>query len=94
MGGIQAAFADNQAGDWVTLALSARVRRPGLKLRLLTSHDDYFHDAVTGVSRAWDAAGIAHDFADVVGPHDYVFNRGPGSIELLFWNDRALHGPA
>ena len=91
VGGIQAAFGDNPVGDWVALALSARVRRPNLKLRLLTSHDDYFHDAVTGVSRAWDAAGIAHDFADVVGPHDYVFNRGPGSIELLFWNDRALH---
>jgi hypothetical protein len=35
-------------------------------------------------------AGIAHDFAEVVGPHDYSFNRGPGSIELLLWHDRAL----
>jgi len=91
VGGIQAAFGDNPVGDWVTLAMSARVRRPDLKLRLLTSHDDYFHDPVTNVSRAWTGAGIAHEFADVVGPHDYVFNRGPGSIELLFWNDRALH---
>jgi hypothetical protein len=90
VGGIQAAFGDNPVGDWVTLALSARVRRPGLKLRLMTSHDDYFHDPVTAVSRAWDAAGITHDFSDVVGPHDYIFNRGPGSIELLMWNDRAL----
>jgi hypothetical protein len=91
VGGIQAAFGDNPVGDWVTLATSARVKRPDLKLRLLTSHDDYFHEPVTAVSRAWSAANIAHEFADVVGPHDYVFNRGPGSIELLFWNDRALH---
>jgi hypothetical protein len=90
VGGIQPAVSDLPAGDWTTLAATARARRPGLKLHLLTSHDDYFHESVVGVSRAWAAAGIAHDFADVVGPHDYVFNRGPGSIELLLWHDRAL----
>jgi hypothetical protein len=90
VGGIQAAFGDNPVSDWVTLATSARSKRPDLKLRLLTSHDDYFRDPVSAVSRAWASAGIAHEFADVVGPHDYVFNRGPGSIELLFWNDRSL----
>ena len=90
VGGIQPAFADGQNADWTTLALAARAKRADLKLRLLTSHDDYFHDVVLGVDRAWSAAGIPHDFADVVGPHDYIFNRGPGSIELLLWNDRAL----
>ncbi len=72
------------------MATAARSRRPGLKLHLVTSHDDYFHESVTGLSRAWAAAGVAHDFADLVGPHDYIFNRGPGSIELLLWHDRAL----
>ena len=48
---------------------------------------------ILGLSAAWRAAGIAHDFADVPGPHDYVFNRGPGSIELLLWHESALaHG--
>jgi enterochelin esterase-like enzyme len=90
IGGIQPAFSEGQGPDWTALAQTARIKRPDVKLRLLTSHDDYFHDAVTGVDHAWRAAGIPHDFADVVGPHDYVFNRGPGSIELLLWNDRAL----
>jgi hypothetical protein len=90
VGGIQPAFNDGQGADWTALAAAARARRPGMKLRLLTSHEDYFHDAVTGVSRAWAAAGVSHEFADVPGPHDYVFNRGPGSIELLLWHDRAL----
>ena len=90
VGGIQPAFGDGQNSEWTALAQEARARRPGQRLRLLTSHDDYFHDVVVGVDRAWSAAGIAHEFADVVGPHDYVFNRGPGSLELLFWNDRAL----
>jgi len=90
VGGIQPAIQEGQNADWVAMAQAARLRRPGLKLRLLTSHDDYFHDGITGVSQAWRAAGISHDFADVPGPHDYIFNRGPGSIELLLWHDRAL----
>lgn len=90
VGGIQPAVSENQTQEWTALAQTARARRAGLKLRLLTSHDDYFRDAVLSVSRAWIAAGIAHDFAEVVGPHDYSFNRGPGSIELLMWHDRAL----
>jgi hypothetical protein len=90
VGGIQAALSEGQTAEWTALAQSARAVRPGLKLRLLTSHEDYFHDAIANLSRAWEAAGVAHDFADVPGPHDYVFNRGPGSIELLLWHDRAL----
>jgi enterochelin esterase-like enzyme len=90
VGGIQPAFSEGQNAEWTALAQAARARRPALKLRLLTSHNDYFHDSIIGVSRAWSAAGVAHDFADVPGPHDYVFNRGPGSIELLTWHDRRL----
>jgi iron(III)-salmochelin esterase len=90
VGGIQPAVQDGQDAEWVALAKAARAKRPGLRLRLLTSHEDFFRDEVTGISRAWRAAGVAHDFADVPGPHDYAFNRGPGSIELLLWHDRAL----
>jgi hypothetical protein len=90
VGGIQAALQEGQTAEWTALAQAARARRPDMKLRLLTSHDDYFHDAITGVSQAWRAAGVTHDFADVPGPHDYIFNRGPGSIELLTWHDRML----
>jgi enterochelin esterase-like enzyme len=90
VGGIQPAVAEGQESEWTAIAQAARARRPALKLRLLTSHDDYFHDSIVALSRAWTAAGVSHDFADVPGPHDYVFNRGPGSIELLLWHDRAL----
>jgi len=90
VGGIQPALQEGQNAKWTALAQSARERRPGLKLRLLTSHDDYFRAAILSVSQAWRASGIDHDFVDVPGPHDYVFNRGPGSIELLLWHDRAL----
>jgi len=90
VGGLQPAVQEGQNTEWTALAQAARARRPGLKLRLLTSHDDYFRDGILGVSQAWRAAGVTHDFADVPGPHDYIFNRGPGSIELLLWHDRVL----
>ena len=90
VGGIQPALADGQTSEWTALALAARARRPGMRLRLMTSLEDYFREAVYGVSRAWTAAGVVHDFSDLPGPHDYIFNRGPGSVELLLWHDRAL----
>ena len=90
VGGIQPALSEGQNTEWTALAQGARAARPGMRLRLMTSHEDYFHDAIVGVSRAWTSGGVAHDFADVPGPHDYIFNRGPGSIELLLWHDRAL----
>jgi len=90
VGGIQPAIADGHDTDWTLLARAALASRPGMALRLLTSHDDFFHDAIVSVSQAWRAAGVAHEFADVPGPHDYVFNRGPGSLELLLWYDRIL----
>jgi hypothetical protein len=61
-----------------------------LHLRLTTSQDDVYEGAIVHLSRALRAAGVDHDFADVPGPHDYPWNRGPGSIELLLWQDRAL----
>ncbi|HXX68037.1 MAG TPA: alpha/beta hydrolase-fold protein [Polyangiaceae bacterium] len=90
VGGIQPALSEGQAAEWTTLAQNARSKRPDLKLRLLTSRGDYFRSAISQVSDAWTARGIGHDFAEVPGPHDYIFNRGPGSIELLLWHDRVL----
>jgi hypothetical protein len=90
VGGIQPALAEDQTAEWSAMALAARARHPALKLRLATSQFDYFRDPILALTRGWHGAGIAHDFVDLPGPHDYVFNRGPGSIELLLWHDRAL----
>jgi len=92
VGALQPAIRDTAAAsaELTDLAKSARGRRAGMKLRLTTSERDSFRRAVTRTSEAWRAAGIAHDFAVLPGPHDYVFNRGPGAIELLFWHDQVL----
>jgi iron(III)-salmochelin esterase len=90
VGGIQPALDGADIDLWTSRASAARARSPKLALRLLTSDGDYFRDVVRATSKAWRAAGIDHDFDEVVGPHDYPFNRGPGSIEMTTWHDRAL----
>ena len=90
VGALQPALWEGQASEWTELAKAARAKRPSLKLRLTTSHDDMYRPAITRTSEAWRSAGVAHDFADLPGPHDYVFNRGSGSLELLYWHDRVL----
>jgi hypothetical protein len=90
VGGLQPAVFAEDAQAWTELARAARAKRPSFLLRILTSHDDYYNGAITRLSRAWNDGGVAHTFLDVVGPHDYPFNRGPGAFELLAWHDRAL----
>jgi enterochelin esterase-like enzyme len=90
VGSLQAAVSEEHAIELTELAKAALARRPGLKLRLVTSHEDYFRAAIEKLSATWKSAGVAHDYADVPGPHDYAFNRGPGSFELLTWYDRTL----
>lgn len=56
-------------------------------LRLLSSEGDPFLAATRQLSAAW---AVPHELLVLEGPHDYAFNRGPGSIELLFFHERAL----
>jgi acetyl esterase/lipase len=90
VGALQPAIGEEQAQEWTEMARAARAKRPQLKLRLTTSHDDYFRAAVRKVSETLRVAGVAHDFHELAGPHDYAFNRGPGAIEMLLWHDRVL----
>jgi enterochelin esterase-like enzyme len=90
LGTLQPAIGEDQVPEYTDLAKAARAKNADLKLRLLTSTKDYFKGAIRATSESWKNAGIAHDFAEVPGPHDYPFNRGPGAIEMLLWHDRIL----
>ncbi len=93
VGTLQPAIGEDQVADYTDLAKAARARNPKLGLRLLTSDKDYFKSAIRLTSAGWRNAGVAHDFVEIPGPHDYPFNRGPGAIEMLLWHDRVLaHG--
>ncbi|HEY3495698.1 MAG TPA: alpha/beta hydrolase-fold protein [Polyangiaceae bacterium] len=92
IGTLQAALEPKNAVQIVRRAREARERNPSLRLRLLTSSDDYYNAVTHAVHNALRYAEIEHDFLVVPGPHDYVFNRGPGALEMLAYHDRVLRG--
>jgi enterochelin esterase-like enzyme len=90
--GLQAAFDPENSVDFVARAERALAKNPRLRLRLLTSTEDYYLAVTRRFHAALDRKGVRHDFLVVPGPHDYAFNRGPGSLEMLVYHDRVLRG--
>jgi len=95
VGALQPAIQEAEAGPLA--ARAARAERAvegadGLRIRLVTSDQDYFRGAVMAMHRALLAEHVEHEHLVIPGPHDYAFNRGPGGIEMLVWHDRVLRG--
>lgn len=90
--GLQAAFDVEEVPRLLSHARAASKRNPRLSFRMLTSDGDYFREPDAAIARAFTNAGLPMRFDEVVGPHDYAFNRGPGAIEMLVFHDRALRG--
>ena len=91
---LQAAFDSADAPELARRAKRAREKNPKLSIRLLTSEGDFFLRANKNISKAFGEAGVPHELRVVPGPHDYVFNRGPGVYEMLLFHDRVLRGAA
>lgn len=87
---LQAAFDSSDAARLTAMAIAARKTNPKLQFRFLTSDGDYFLAANRAIDAAFSFSHIAHEFVVVPGPHDYIFNRGPGALEMLIYHDRAL----
>lgn len=66
--------------------------RPAQRVRLVTSRGDVYRRDVAALDEALRARGVDHDLRVLAGPHDYVFNRGVGGVEMLLFHDRALRG--
>jgi iron(III)-salmochelin esterase len=92
LGTLQAAVQEPEAVPLAHRARAAMASSPRLKLRLLTSDQDYFRGPIAALAAALTAEQVPHEHRIVVGPHDYPFNRGPGGIEMLLWHDRVLRG--
>jgi iron(III)-salmochelin esterase len=92
VGTLQAAVQDAEAQEISRRAVRAVADSASMRLRLLTSDRDYFRTAIETLHSALTSANVPHEHLVVVGPHDYVFNRGPGGIEMLLWHDRVLRG--
>ncbi len=87
VGAMQPAFRHNELGRVVELAKEASKQHPQT-IRLMTSTRDHFKPIVTALSQRFHKAGIKHDLLITPGPHDYVWNQGPGAIEMLHFHSR------
>jgi hypothetical protein len=92
IGGLQAAIDDSEISRFAELGARALKDNPALSLRLLTSDRDHFLRVNQRLSAAFSKKGIRHRYLRVLGTHSYRFNRGPGSLEMLLFHDRALRG--
>jgi len=91
VGGQQAAV--GAAPPAVLAAVEAnRVGARGLRVNVATSARDPFRASLTTFVGHLRRLGVDARFVVLEGAHDKRFVRGPGSIELLLFQDRALWG--
>jgi predicted esterase len=60
------------------------------RIQLITSDRDPMATDVKEMHKLLSASKIPHRYAVLSGPHDYIFNQGPGSLALLVFHNRAL----
>ncbi len=57
------------------------------RIQLVTSDGDGMAPSVKKMSALLKSEGIPHTYLNLKGPHDYIFNQGPGSISLLMFHN-------
>ena len=91
VGVLQPAIKIEEAPLISALARAAMAKAP-VRLRLVTSEEDYFLPAVRAASERLHADGVEHELLVVPGTHGYDFNRGPGGADMLLWHERVQRG--
>lgn len=91
VGALQPAVRASEAAMFSELARRAMERHP-IALRLVSSDGDPFLPAIQEISDRLRQDGVAHELLVVPGPHDYVWNRGPGNVEMVLWHERVQRG--
>ncbi len=92
VGALQPALEGDDADTISRLMRAAAARKLPVKLRLVTSDDDYFLGAVVAASTRLRADGVKHELLVIPGSHGYEFNRGPGGAEMQHWHERVQRG--
>lgn len=62
-------------------------------IQLVTSDGDVMAPSVERLHDILREEGIPHSYLKLTGPHDYVFNQGPGTLSLLLFHSQALPPP-
>ncbi len=90
VGALQPAIIDPPMIEWAMQLIAQNLgTRP---FRFVTSTEDLYRYTLTELDKRLSAKNIPHEFLLTPGPHDYPWNKGPGSIEMLLWHDRKLRG--
>lgn len=92
VGALQPAIRASEADDFATRAEAARDTHGKQMIQLVTSTGDSFREATEALSAALTKRGVSHRLQITEGPHDYIWNRGPGAIEMLMFHERVLRG--
>lgn len=88
---LQPAIKVDEAETFAALAAAATFDKK-TSIRLVSSEQDPFLEAVRALSKALKSVNVAHELLITPGPHDYAWNRGPGGAEMLLWHERVLRG--
>ncbi len=91
VGALQPAIQASDAPALADAASRASTDAP-FTLRLVSSEEDPFLAPTRALASALDERRVAYRLVVTLGPHDYAWNRGPGSIELLAHHERVLRG--
>jgi iron(III)-salmochelin esterase len=59
-------------------------------IQLVTSDGDVMARSVDHLHKMLQEENIPHSFMVLTGPHDYIFNQGPGALALLLFHHQAL----
>ncbi len=60
-------------------------------IQLITSEMDGMLPSVSKMHALLKEHGIPHKYLVLKGPHDYIFNQGPGVLSLLVFHNRSLN---
>jgi hypothetical protein len=90
VGGVQGAFNVGRIQGYAD-KLAGLLKAPvggRTAVHLETSEADPFREVNQGLAAALGRRGVAHDLVVLPGPHDQVFLRESGTLEMLLWHDR------
>jgi hypothetical protein len=80
-----------EAPMFAELARKAHEKHP-FAFRLVSSDGDPFLDSVRALDKELTRVGVPHETIVTAGPHDYIWNKGPGGCEMLLFHERVLRG--
>jgi len=89
IGSLQGAFGPFMSVYKNLLTRNGKILK-GRPIQLVTSDRDHMAPSVEGMHNILGAEGIPHLYYKLKGPHDYIFNQGPGAIALLMFHNQAL----